>query len=161
MACRHILLRVSLWHKPIAVSFIGITSSCWTMSTLLIPFDVGLIILYILQERPCGPALVVDPQTMARGCFGDGFIASNSPEFRNEEEPYAFAMAANSDDDRPVGELTDSDIEMLQRVFLDGWDPRVHEFSDLSLSHQVNAEGRDDELLDAPEAGPSMMIEKG
>jgi hypothetical protein len=26
-----------LWHKPIAVSFISITSSFWTMSTLLIP----------------------------------------------------------------------------------------------------------------------------
>jgi hypothetical protein len=104
---------------------------------------------------------VVDPQTVARGCFSDGFIASNSPEFRNEEEPYAFAMAADSDDDRPVGELTESDIEMLQRVFPDGRDPRVHEFSDLSLSHQANAEGRDDELLDAPEAGPSMMIENG
>jgi hypothetical protein len=37
----------------------------------------------------------------------------------------------------------------------------VHEFIDLSLSHQVNAEGRDDELLYAPEASPSMMIEKG
>jgi hypothetical protein len=103
---------------------------------------------------------VVDPQTVAHGCFGDGFIASNGPKFRNEEEPYAFAMAADSDDDRPVGELTESDIEMLQRVFLNGWDPRVHEFSDLSLSHQAYAEGRDDELLDAPEAGPSMMIEK-
>jgi hypothetical protein len=39
------------------------------------------------------PALVVDSMTVARVCFGDGFIASNSPEFRNEEEPYVFAMA--------------------------------------------------------------------
>jgi hypothetical protein len=106
-------------------------------------------------------AIVVDPQTVARDCFGDGFIASNNPEFRNEEEPYAFAMAADSDDDRSVGVLTESDIEMLQRVFPDGRDPRVHEFSDLSLSHQANARGRDDELLDAPEASPSTMIEKG
>jgi hypothetical protein len=106
-------------------------------------------------------ALVVDSMTMPHGCFGDGFIASNSPEFRNEEEPYAFAMAADSDDDRPVGELTKSDIEMLQHVILDHRDPIVHEFSDLSLSHEANVEGRDDELLDAPEAGPSMMIEKG
>jgi hypothetical protein len=106
-------------------------------------------------------ALVVDPQTVARGYFGDGFIASNSPEFRNEEEPYAFAMVADSDDDRSVGELIESDIEILQCVFLDDRDPRVHEFSDLSLSHQANAEGRDDELLDAHEASPSMMIEKG
>jgi hypothetical protein len=69
-------------------------------------------------------------------------------------------MAADSYDDRPVGELTESDIEMLRRVFLDARDPRVHEFSDLSLSHQANAEGRDDELLYAPEASPSMMIER-
>jgi hypothetical protein len=50
---------------------------------------------------------------------------------------------------------------MLQRVIPDHRDPRVHEFSDLSLSHEANAEGRDDELVDAPEDGPSMMIEKG
>jgi hypothetical protein len=42
---------------------------------------------------------------VACGCFSDGFITSNGPEFRNEDEPYAFAMAADSDDDRPVGEL--------------------------------------------------------
>jgi hypothetical protein len=70
-------------------------------------------------------------------------------------------MVADSDDDRPVGELTHSDIEMLKRVILEHWDPRVHEFSDLSLSHDTFAEGRDDELLDAPEAGPSMMIKMG
>jgi hypothetical protein len=99
--------------------------------------------------------------TVARGCFDDGFIASNSPEFRNEEEPYDFAMTPDSDNDRPVGELTKSDIEMLQRVIPDHRDPRVHEFSDLSLSHEANAEGRDDELLYAPKAGPNMMIEKG
>jgi hypothetical protein len=104
---------------------------------------------------------VVDSTTVARGYFGDGFIASNSPEFRNEEEPYDFAMAANSDDDCLVGELTDSDIEMLQRVILDHRDPRVHEFSDFSLSHEENVEGRDVELLDAPEAGPRMKIENG
>jgi hypothetical protein len=103
---------------------------------------------------------VVDPQTVAHGCFGDGFISSNSPEFRNEEEPYAFAMVVDSDDDRVAGELTESDIVMLQRVFPNSRDPRVHEFNDLSLSHQANAKARDDELLDAPEASPSMMIEK-
>jgi hypothetical protein len=70
-------------------------------------------------------------------------------------------MAADSDDDRPVSELRESDIEMLKHVILEHRDPRVHEFSDLSLSHDAFAEGRDDELLDAPEAGPSLMIEKG
>jgi hypothetical protein len=48
---------------------------------------------------------VVYSTTVACGCFSDGFITSNGPEFRNEDEPYAFAMAADSDDDRPVGEL--------------------------------------------------------
>jgi hypothetical protein len=48
---------------------------------------------------------VVDSTTVACGCFGDEFIASNGLEFRNEDEPYAFAMAADSDDDRPAGEL--------------------------------------------------------
>uniref|UniRef100_K4AKX6 MULE transposase domain-containing protein n=1 Tax=Setaria italica TaxID=4555 RepID=K4AKX6_SETIT len=36
----------------------------------------------------------------------------------------------------------------------------INEFSDLSLSDQAFAEGRDDELLEAPEAGPSMVIEE-
>ena len=114
--------------------------------------------MHVARETP---ALVVDSTTVARGCFGDGFIASNSPEFRNEEESYAFSMAADSNDDRPVGELTESDIEMLQRVIPDHMDLRVHEFSDLSLSHKANAKGRENELLDAPEADPSTMIEKG
>jgi hypothetical protein len=69
-------------------------------------------------------------------------------------------MATDSDDDRLVGELTESDIEMLKRIILEHQDPSVHEFSDLSLSHDAFAEGGD-ELLDAPEAGPTMMIEKG
>jgi hypothetical protein len=50
---------------------------------------------------------------------------------------------------------------MLQRVIPDHRDPRVHKFSDFSLSHEANVEGRDDEMLDTPEVGPSMMIEKG
>jgi hypothetical protein len=85
------------------------------------------------------PAHVVDSTTVARVFFKDGFIASNSPEFMNEEEPYAFAMAVDTDDDRPVGELTENDIEMLYRVILDHRDLRVHEFSDFSLSHEANA----------------------
>ena len=70
-------------------------------------------------------------------------------------------MSADSDDNRSVGELTHSDIEMLKRVIPEHRDPRVHEFSDLSLSHDAFTEGRDDGLLDAPKAGPSMMIEMG
>ena len=71
------------------------------------------------------------------------------------------ARALESDDDHPVGELTESDVEMLRRIFPDHRDPRVHEFSDLAHSDQACAEGRDDELLEAPEAGPNMVIEKG
>jgi hypothetical protein len=70
-------------------------------------------------------------------------------------------MVVDSDDDRPIGELTESDVEMLRRIFLGRRDPRVHEFSDLTHSDQAFIEGRDDELLEAPEAGPSMAIEKG
>lgn len=39
MTCRQIILRVSLWHRPLAVSFIGITCSFWSKSTLLISFS--------------------------------------------------------------------------------------------------------------------------
>jgi hypothetical protein len=35
------------------------------MSTLLIPFDVGLIILYMLQERPLLLWLILRPRHMA------------------------------------------------------------------------------------------------
>jgi hypothetical protein len=37
----------------------------------------------------------------------------------------------------------------------------VHEFNDLTHSDQAFEEGHDDELQEAPEAGPSMEIEKG
>jgi hypothetical protein len=50
---------------------------------------------------------------------------------------------------------------MLRRIFPDCRDSRVHEFNDLAHFDQACAEGRDDELLEAPEAGPIMVIEKG
>ena len=62
----------------------------------------------------------------------DGFHGSNSIEIMNDLEPYEMAMALDSDNDRSVGELTQSDVEMLRRIFLDRHDPRVHEFSDLA-----------------------------
>ena len=37
---------------------------------------------------------------------GDGFYGSNSIEIMNDLEPYEMARALDSDDDRPVGELT-------------------------------------------------------
>jgi len=50
---------------------------------------------------------------------------------------------------------------MLRRIFSGRRDPRVHEFSDLAHSDQACVEGRYDELLEAPEAGPNMVIKKG
>ena len=79
----------------------------------------------------------------------------------NDSEPYEIARTVDSDDDRPVGELTESDVEMLRHIFPGRRDPMVHEFSDLTHSDQAFAEERDDELQEAPEAGPSMEIETG
>jgi hypothetical protein len=50
---------------------------------------------------------------------------------------------------------------MLRRIFAGRRDPMVHEFSDLTHSDQASVEGRDDELQEAPEVGPSMEIENG
>jgi hypothetical protein len=78
----------------------------------------------------------------------------------NDSDPYEIARAIDSDDDHPVGELTESDVEILRRIFLGRRDPVVHEFTDLTHSDQACAEGRKDELQEAPEAGPSMEIEE-
>ena len=59
-------------------------------------------------------------------------MAPNSVEIMNDLEPYEMARALDSDDDRPVGELTKSDVEMLSCIFPSRRDPRVHEFSDLA-----------------------------
>ena len=100
------------------------------------------------------------PPVAAQVHCGDGFYGSNSVEIMNDSEPYEMARALDSDDDRPVGELIESDVEMLRRIFPGRRDPRVHEFHDLTHSYQTCAEGHDDELLEAPEAGPNMVIEK-
>ena len=50
---------------------------------------------------------------------------------------------------------------MLRHIFPGRRDPRVHEFNDLAHSDQPFVEGRDDELLEAPKAGPNMVIEEG
>jgi hypothetical protein len=52
----------------------------------------------------------------------------------NDSEPYEMARALDSDDDRPVRELTESDVEMLRRIFPGRRDLSVHEFSDLAHS---------------------------
>ena len=92
------------------------------------------------------------PTVAAQVLCGDGFCGSNSVEIMNDSEPYEMARALDSDDDHHVGELIESDVEMLRRIFPGRRDPRVHEFSDLAHSDQACVEGRDDELLEAPEA---------
>jgi hypothetical protein len=84
----------------------------------------------------------------------------DEPYYMNKEEPYDIARVSDSDDDHPVRELTKSDVELMKRV-LHGVDIRVHEFSNLELSGMAIAEGRDYDLLGAPEARHDMVIEKG
>jgi hypothetical protein len=88
--------------------------------------------------------------------------ASNSVDVQidDDEEPYGNARAVDSDDDRPVASLSEEDMELI-RLFCPDHDPLVHEFSNLSRSRSAYAEGRDGELLEAPEAGDSMEIKKG
>ena len=50
---------------------------------------------------------------------------------------------------------------MLRHIFPDHRDSRVHEFSDLAHFDQACVEGHDDELLEAHEVGPNMVIENG
>ena len=57
--------------------------------------------------------------------FSDGFRGSNDVEIMNDSEPYEMARVLDSDDDRPVGELTESDVEMMRRIFPGRRDPRV------------------------------------
>ena len=54
----------------------------------------------------------VDVSTVATQVhYGDGFRGSNSVEIMNDSEPYEIARAVDSNDDRPVGELTESDVD--------------------------------------------------
>ena len=69
------------------------------------------------------------PPVAAQVHCGDGFHGSNSVEIINDSEPYEMARALDSDDDRPIGELTESDVEMMRRIFPVRRDPRVHEFT--------------------------------
>ena len=89
---------------------------------------------YIAEDIPNN---VDVPPVAAQVHCGDGFRGSNSVEIMNDSEPYVMARALDSDDDRPVGELTESDVEMLRRIFSGRRDPRVHEFSDLAHSDQA------------------------
>ena len=74
------------------------------------------------------------PHVATQVHFGDGFRGSNSVEIMHDSELYEMARALDSDDDRPVGELTESDVEMLRRIFPGRCDLRVHKFIDLAHS---------------------------
>ena len=52
------------------------------------------------------PKNVDVPLVAAQVHFGDGFRGSNSVETMHDSEPYEMARALDSDDDRPVGEVT-------------------------------------------------------
>jgi hypothetical protein len=88
--------------------------------------------------------------------------ASNSVDVQieDEEEPYEAARALDSDDDLPVQEMTEQEIELIRRLCPER-DPAVHEFSSLSQSTGAYAEGRDDELLEAPHNADSIEIKVG
>ena len=66
----------------------------------------------------------VPPVAMQVHCE-DGFRGSNSVEIMNDSESYEMSRVLDSVDDRPVGELTESDVEMLRRIFPGRRDPRV------------------------------------
>jgi hypothetical protein len=87
--------------------------------------------------------------------------ASNSVdvEIDDDEEPYGTRRAVESDDDRPIAALSEEDMELI-RLFYSDHDPLIHEFSDLSGFRSAYAEGRDGELLEAPESGDSIEIQK-
>ena len=89
-------------------------------------------------------------------------MASNSVDvdIADDEEPYGTARAVDSDDDRPVAALSEQEMELIRRLCPDR-DPLVHEFSNLSHSQHAYVEGRDDELLEAPEAGDNVEIQLG
>ena len=88
--------------------------------------------------------------------------ASNSVnvQIEDDEEPYKMSGAIDSDDDRPVPPLSAEDIELMRR-FCPNIDPLVPEFSDLRDCASAYAEGRDDELLEAPDVGDNMEVRKG
>jgi hypothetical protein len=90
------------------------------------------------------------------------FIASNSVDVNiaDDEEPYGTTRAVDSNDDSLVAALSEQEMELIRRLCLDR-DPLVHEFSDLNHSQHGYGEGRDDELLEAPEVGDSVEIQKG
>jgi hypothetical protein len=81
-------------------------------------------------------------------------------QIEDEEKPYEAVWALDSDDDCPVQEMTEQEIELIRHLCPER-DPAVHEFSSLSHSNGGYAEGRDDELLEAPDNVDSIEIKVG
>ena len=69
------------------------------------------------------------PPVAAQVHCGDRFRGSNSVEIMHDLEPYEMARALDSDDDRPIGELIESDVEMLRRMQKDV----IQEFTSLAI----------------------------
>ena len=92
------------------------------------------LLIFVLDGAGDIPENVDVPLVDAQVQCGDGFRGSNSVEVLNDEDAYEMGVDLDSDDDRPVGEMTESDIEMFRRIFPGRRDPIVHEFSDLTLS---------------------------
>ncbi|RCV21545.1 hypothetical protein SETIT_4G147800v2 [Setaria italica] len=65
------------------------------------------------------PGNVDVPPVAAQVQCGDGLRGSNSVEIINDEDVYEMGVDLDSDDDRPVGEMTESDVEMFKRIFPD------------------------------------------
>lgn len=116
----------------------------------------------LTQNHPNVPENDDRPPVAPSGNMDQFCRASNSVDVQidDDEEPYRTARVVDSDEDRPVAALTQQDIELI-RQFCPNRDPAIEEFSSLSHSQGAYAEGRDDELLEAPEAGDSMEIKKG
>jgi hypothetical protein len=85
---------------------------------------------------------------------------SDDVQIEDEEEPYEAAWALDSNDDRPVQEMTEQEIELIRHLCPER-DPAVHEFSSLSHSTGAYTEGRDDELLEDPDNTDSIEIKVG
>jgi hypothetical protein len=127
----------------------------WSLPPLFIHLSHSFLLFHIMLQETF-PQMWMFLLLMLK-CPLDGLRASNSVD----SEPYEIARLVDSDDDRPVGELMESDVEMLRHIFPGCHDLRVYEFSDLTHSDLSCAEGRDDELQKALEAGLEMTIEKG
>jgi hypothetical protein len=73
----------------------------------------------------------------------------------DDDEPYGLPSAISSNDDSTIIDLSEQDFELII-LCCSYRDPTVYKFSGLSLFYKVYAEGRDDELLEAPKVGETV-----